>query len=52
MGGGIEARWQNGLSEGEGDKYRVLQKKGYYFGWSLFGENLNSKLNMRDIYSQ
>ena len=24
-------------------------KKGYYFGWALFGENLNNKLNMRDI---
>ena len=32
-------------------KYRVLQKKGYYFDWSLFVENLNYKLNMRDIGS-
>ena len=32
--------------------YRVLQKKCNYFGWSLFGENLNNKLNMRDIESQ
>ena len=32
--------------------YRVLQKKGYYFGWALFGENLNNKLNMRAVESQ
>ena len=32
-------------------QYRVLQKEGYNFDWSLFVENLNYKLNMRDIGS-